>query len=580
MDQNNTPQKNTENNLTGFDSVSSVENKQSGQFNPTPMFANLNTNQPKSGYTVTPNGNFYSSANQTSEQPKPPAPPVAPTTPPVTPSVPVNSATPKVEVPNNQPAPAAEPVKPTQPEVVKPTSPTQNFIPNGTYSYSAPKPPATSVTPPVVKPILNQSNEQFFGDNPVSDKTDNGQNANPKSKKRYGAGVIILSAVLAAIIGVGGAFGIILLASPLSIGDIFISNPGGSSSQITLNTNGSDKVTIKENTADPNSETNIIVNDVNASTIIEAAAMKAGPSVVGIRTTAYITSFFGSGEQTTGEGSGIIYTADGYIITNYHVIEDAATSQNVNIEVYLSSSPSTAISATIIGYNASSDLAVIKIEKNGLQPVEFANSDEVKVGQYAIAIGNPGGIEFMGSVSSGIISGLNRSISMENGSTMGLIQTDAAINPGNSGGALVNNKGQLIGVNTIKLISEGYESMGFAIPSNTVKEICNNIIAKQNDPTPYIGLQFSKLYSAEQLKALGYPAGAVVSGVIDGSPANISGIRAGDIITSFNGVTISNYTDLEAEISKCAPGDTVSVKLYRSGKYFATTLTVKSNNAQ
>lgn len=343
---------------------------------------------------------------------------------------------------------------------------------------------------------------------------------------------------------------------------------------------------VQENTNNSNqdnvsgSTTNIEISGVTES-VIEAVALKVNPSVVGIVTTAATTSFFGGGTETTGEGSGIIYTSDGYIITNYHVIQSAVTSNNTSIEVYLASNTEKPYTATVVGYNISYDLAVIKVQANSLPSIDFADSSQLKVGQYVAAVGSPGGMQFMGSVTYGIISGLNRVVSdSSSSSSVELIQTDAAINPGNSGGALVNTKGLLIGINSSKIAATAYEGMGFAIPSNTVKEICDNIIAKENDPNPYIGITISERYNAETLTQLGYPVGAVVKSVIGGSPAENAGIRSGDIIVKFGDVDITEYSVLTNAISNSRPGDTVAVKIYRSGRYYSTSLKVGSNNSQ
>ncbi len=322
--------------------------------------------------------------------------------------------------------------------------------------------------------------------------------------------------------------------------------------------------------------------DKTVESVIEAVAEKVKPSVVGIRTLSSYNSFFGSGEEATGEGSGIIYTNDGYIITNYHVIENAIGNSKSRIEVFLESDPNNGIEAAVVGYNISYDLAVVKIKTSKkLNAIELSTSENLKVGQFVAAVGNPGGIEFMGSVTYGIISGLNRTIS--DGSTndaVPLIQTDAAINPGNSGGALVNTKGQLIGVNSSKIVSESYEGMGFAIPVDEVKEICNKIIDREYAPTPYIGITISERYDAATLKYLGYPAGAVVQNVVDGGPASDAGIKRGHIITEFNGIKITDYTVLTKAISECTPNEVITVVVYESGKYYSTSLTVGSNNQQ
>lgn len=326
-----------------------------------------------------------------------------------------------------------------------------------------------------------------------------------------------------------------------------------------------------------NNTVNINVEE-QALSVVEAVAKKVTPCVVGIRTTTSVNSFFGNQQAASGEGSGVIYKQDGYIITNYHVIEDAViNSRNTKIEVFLDSSAENSYIATVVGYNISADLAVIKINVTGLPVIEIADSQEIKVGQYVITVGNPGGLEFMDSVTFGVISGLNRVVSSD--SDIGLIQTDAAINPGNSGGALVDATGKLVGINSSKIVSEEFEGMGFAIPSNEAVEICNKIIAKENSPEPYIGITLSEKYTAEVLEFYGYPKGAVVLSVYEGSPAYQAGLRKGDIITEFAGKEIGDFKALEKLMSNCEPNQKINVKLYRSGKYYTTTIKVGSNNA-
>ncbi len=338
--------------------------------------------------------------------------------------------------------------------------------------------------------------------------------------------------------------------------------------------------TDSNDTASGNSQT-VVSIDGNVESLVEAVYDKASPSVVGIRTTASVQSFFGGSETSTGEGSGIIYTADGYIITNYHVIEAIVSSSasSGNIEVYFPKDPSTPVDATVVGYNISADLAVIKVEKTGLTPIEVGNSDDIKVGQYAIAIGCPGGLQFMGSVSYGIISGLNRTITIDSIGKMELIQTDAAINPGNSGGALLNSNGQLIGINSSKLVNESYEGMGFAIPVNTALTVIKDIIENKDNPSPYIGIEVYT-YNSAYLEKYGLPHGAAVKSVVTNGPAAQAQIRAGDIITEFGGVTIDEYTDFVTELNKCKPGAKVTAKIYRNGRYYSTTVTIGSNNSR
>ena len=386
-----------------------------------------------------------------------------------------------------------------------------------------------------------------------------------KQEKRFTLSALIASVVVAAIVGSVIGIGSFITVDTLKNGNInndvtsSLPAPGSSENKVDIN-----------------------VENVDA-TVVEAVAQKVTPSVVGIKTTISVNNFFGGTSESSGEGSGVVYTSDGYIITNYHVIAEAVeySSSSPEVSVFLDSNREEGYKATVVGYNISHDLAVIKIDAKGLTPVSFADSSKLKVGQFVVAIGNPGGLEFMGSVTYGVISGLNRIIADTSSSAaVELIQTDAAINPGNSGGALVNIKGELIGVNSSKIVSESFEGMGFSIPTNKVKEICDKIIAKEYDPDPYIGVTISETYDAETLKKHGYPVGAVVLSVASGGPADVAGIRRGDIITEFNGVEITNYTKLEEAISTCKPKDTVTFKIYRSGKYYSANIIIGSNNSQ
>lgn len=389
----------------------------------------------------------------------------------------------------------------------------------------------------------------------------------PKKEKKPKGGVsimtVIIAALLAAIIGAGSAVAIVF-----SVYDPALS--GGTNTPVKNNSTAQGNGGI----------VNIDVSDLDA-TMVEAVAAKVTPSVVGIRTTVAVNNFFYGTQESSGEGSGVIYTADGYIITNYHVIAEAVEYKTSRIQVYLSNDSETGYDATVVGYNISCDLAVIKIDAKNLPAITVAKSKDLKTGQFVVAIGNPGGLEFMGSVTYGVISGLNRIVADSYDSqSVELIQTDAAINPGNSGGALVNSKGELVGINSSKIVSEGYEGMGFAIPSDTVVSICRRIIDKKDSPTPYIGVAISTRYDAETLEILGYPIGAVVDSVSEGSPAEDAGLRQGDIITEFNGTEITGYNSLIDAVALCDPGDTVSITIYRNRSEYSGKITVGSNNAQ
>ena len=389
----------------------------------------------------------------------------------------------------------------------------------------------------------------------------------PKKEPRqrnYSFKTVFVAVLVAAIIGASTGVGSMFLFS-----EYFKSNSSsGDNSNVTIT---------------PSGEVNLNVKDVDA-TVVEAVAKKVTPSVVGIRTTVSSYNFLYGEQESSGEGSGVVYSADGYIITNYHVIQDAVSnrSENAKIKVFLSYGDNEeGYPATIVGYNISCDLAVIKINATGLTPITLADSENLNVGQFVVAIGNPGGLQFMGSVTYGVISGLNRIVSETGiGSGVELIQTDAAINPGNSGGALVNIKGELVGINSSKLVSESYEGMGFAIPAKTTKEICDKIISKENNPDPFLGVTINEKYTAEILKQYGYPVGAVVYSVVPGSPAEDAGITRNDIITELNGVEIKDYSVLGDALSDCKPGDTISVKIYRNKRSYTLQVTLGSNNSQ
>ena len=338
----------------------------------------------------------------------------------------------------------------------------------------------------------------------------------------------------------------------------------------------------KINNDSKNNETTIIQSTVEMSQV-EAVATAVTPSVVCIEVTTKTQNnsyspFFGyyGGNQvyeSTSYGSGVIYSTDGYIITNYHVISAVYSSNTVGakVDVYLNEDNENAISASIIGYNSAADLAVLKIEKSGLPAIKIGDSSKLAIGQSVIAIGNPGGIEFAGSVTSGIISGLDRKLAVDS-VTMSLIQTDAAINPGNSGGALVDVDGQLVGVPNVKISASGYEGMGFCIPVNTVVDICNDIIENGMDGTPsdsaaYLGVEINTNFTG----------GAYISSVTEGGPAEKAGLKSGDIIVSFDGNKVAGYDDLVSAIKSHKAGDTVTVGIYRNGKEGSLSVTLGSN---
>lgn len=284
-------------------------------------------------------------------------------------------------------------------------------------------------------------------------------------------------------------------------------------------------------------------------------------STVGIKTSVN-TNYFGYQTESAAAESGFIITSDGYIVTNYHVIEGA---ESIQITTY----DNKTYDAKVIGYDENNDVAVIKIDAQGLTPVVLGDSDNMNVGDDVVAIGNPLG-ELTFSLTKGAVSALNRNITIENQS-MTLIQTDCAINSGNSGGALFNTHGEVIGITNAKYSSSGRSSasvdnIGFAIPMNSVRDIITSIIDKGYFERVYIGVS---VYS--EAEGRGHRGGEtsqnlIVESVEKGSPAEDAGIQAGDIITEVNGEKVTAYSDLTSVISKSKAGDVVTLTVSRGAE--------------
>lgn len=310
---------------------------------------------------------------------------------------------------------------------------------------------------------------------------------------------------------------------------------------------------------------------------VKNIAKKVGPSIVGIRMTTKSPRYWFSLEvmdESDFEGSGIIISADGYIMTNYHVVQYAdpknSLSKNTTLEVFLSDK--TQAEAKFIGGDSKTDLAVIKIDKTKLPAAKLGDSDKLEVGELAVAIGNPLGLEFQGTVTVGVISALNRTISI-NDKTLNLIQTDAAINPGNSGGALVNGKGEVIGINTAKISISGVEGLGFAIPVNDAKPIIDQLIMfGYVKGRPSIGISGKDI--TEQLsRYYGLPVGIYITEVVSGSGAEKAGIQKGDVLVSLAGKTVRTMAELESIKENYKAGDTVKAVVVRNGKKITLNLT-------
>ncbi|MBQ3114599.1 MAG: trypsin-like peptidase domain-containing protein [Clostridia bacterium] len=284
---------------------------------------------------------------------------------------------------------------------------------------------------------------------------------------------------------------------------------------------------------------------------------KAGPSVVGISSIKTVMSFFGQSESSS-SGSGFIVKENGYIVTNQHVIDGAK-----KIRVLLSNGDE--YDADVIGQDAKTDLAVIKITANNLPVMEIGKSSELEVGELAVAIGNPLGLEFSGSVTTGCISALNRTMTVE-GRQYNLIQTDAAINPGNSGGPLVNRSGQVVGINSVKISLDGYEGMGFAIPIDEAMPIINELLTGQGyiKGRPQIGISTRDI--TEKMSAYyDLPVGVYVIEVMPFSGAEKAGLKSGDIIVKADGVEVVDKTGLDKAKNKHKAGEKMSLEIVRDG---------------
>lgn len=329
------------------------------------------------------------------------------------------------------------------------------------------------------------------------------------------------------------------------------------------------------NTANINTQ---MVSLVGYSETGVGVASKVRPSIVGIEVEYSVNSIFYRNKSTaTAAGSGIIISEDGYILTNNHIVNSSSTSyyyelgkaNKVTVTLY---NDSTKYDATIVGTDSQTDLAVIKIEKNGLKAAELGDSDAVQVGEFAMAIGNPLGLT--DSVTAGIVSAVNREVSDQDGNSYVAIQTDASINSGNSGGALVNSKGQVIGVNTLKLSGTGVEGVGFAIPINSTKEIYEQLIQYNKVKRPYIGIDGYDLdeQTAEDNNLV---VGIYIKTIEDFSAGEKAGLKIGDVIVEVDGTKVTKMDELNAIKNQKQIGDTLKLKVFRDGKEKEITVTLQ-----
>ena len=328
----------------------------------------------------------------------------------------------------------------------------------------------------------------------------------------------------------------------------------GGCSAGTAADNNSSAASVAQQTAD--NEANL--SDARNTPVVRAAKL-VGPTVVGITNKAVAHDWFNNPVETEGVGSGVIFRKDGYIVTNNHVISGAK-------ELIVSLPDGRSLKGKLIGADEMTDLAVVKVDAKDLPVASFGDSDKIVVGEPAIAIGNPMGLEFKGSVTSGVISALNRTLDISD-KRVKLLQTDAAINPGNSGGALVNADGEVIGINSAKVAANGVEGMGFAIPINTVQNIINEIMDKGYVARPYLGVS---VFDPETAGRYGYQLnidkGVYIFQLTLNGPCGKAGLQRGDIILKIDGEETNSVSDLRGKIAEKKVGDTVKVTFDRNGK--------------
>lgn len=329
--------------------------------------------------------------------------------------------------------------------------------------------------------------------------------------------------------------------------------------------------TAKDNSVKPISGTTVgkrvSTETASANEIYELGCKQT----VGVSLESTRANIFGQQSSSAVAGTGFIITSDGYIMTNYHVIESAQKSEH-KIQVLFKDKSS--FEAKIVGFDEDNDVAVLKIDASDLSPVSIGNSDDIAVGDSVFAIGNPlGELDF--SMTSGRVSALDRSITIErNGTAINMFQFDAAINSGNSGGPVYNESGEVIGIATAKVGSSGVEGLGFAIPINDAADIANELITKGYvSGKAYMGVNIDNRYTSVYAQYYSMPEGAYVYNVESGGCAEKSGLAAGDIITKVGSEAIGGYSDLNAAIKSFKAGESTEIVVYRGGEYVTLRIT-------
>ncbi|MGM9541915.1 MAG: S1C family serine protease [Candidatus Limivicinus sp.] len=388
-------------------------------------------------------------------------------------------------------------------------------------------------------------NDDFTNGSYNSDGSYNPEYTGGSKKKGFPWGKVIALMLVAALLGGAlGAGGVLLLAPSGS----------GSSSQVLKGER-------------PSSVIDVATIDTSKQLSPAEVYAQNVASTVGI-TTSVTTNYFGFTTTSAAAGSGFVLSDDGYILTNYHVIEN---STSIKVTMYDGSS----YEAELIGYDESNDIAVLKVDAENLSPVVLGDSDNLNVGDSVVAIGNPLG-ELTFSLTAGVVSALDREVTLSGNVTMELIQTDCAINSGNSGGALFNLYGEVIGITNAKYSSSGsgasIDNIGFAIPINSVMNIVESIIEKGYIAKPYIGVSVTSVSSETQ--SYGLPKGAAVKAISEDSPAEKAGLQINDIITEANGTAIESSDDLVRLVGDLYDGAELKLTVYRQGETVELTVIV------
>ena len=394
--------------------------------------------------------------------------------------------------------------------------------------------------------VKKEDDKNFSDVKAKSSKESNDNSKNKKVKKKSGfkrgialvAGAVIV-AILGGAIGAGGVYYAFKNSIPVS----------------TLENNSNTQVNPPAFKVEDGALT------------VPQVVEKVTPAVVGVSTKSLVRDQFFNVKEQEGLGSGFIINEDGYVVTNYHVINGAQ-------EVKVIFSDGKEVNAKVVNYDAERDIAVIKITDDVKMPgiAQLGDSSTVKAGEEVIAIGNPLGKEFSSTVTKGIVSSPNRKMKTENGNVLDYIQTDAAINPGNSGGPLINSKGEVIGINTAKKVGEDIEGIGFAIPINEVKTRLGSL----SKPILKLGIT-ARTVTPELAKENKLEEGVYVVGVQEFSPAEKAGLKIGDLIVEFGGKRVKTLEELNQVKSQYNDGDSVPVEIIRDGKKVNLNLTLVAN---